>query len=152
MTKFTPKHIAWFIPLAYLLHLADEYFSGEGFHNWFSGVFGVSLSLSDFILINTIGLTIMFTIAILYSKQLVSDIFLALPGTLFFINGLVHILASAFTFSYSPGLLSSVIIYLPLGYIIFKKIFPLIPQQKRLFIFAVGIIIQIVVAVIALNI
>jgi hypothetical protein len=44
------------------------------------------------------------------------------------------------------------LIYLPLGYLIFKKIFPLVPEEQRTLSVVAGIIIQIIVALIALSI
>lgn len=144
------KQIAWFIPAAYLFHLADEYFTG--FHQWFSGIFDVNLSLNDFIIINSIGFAATVTVATLYTLNKINHFVIAVLGILFFVNGIVHIAASIFTASYSPGTISACLFYLPLGYLVYKKIFPLIPEQQRSNSIAAGIIIQIVVAVIALNI
>lgn len=152
MIKTEAKHLAWFLPIAYLIHLVDEYFFGEGFSSWFSEVFGAGLSVSDFIIINTIGLAAMILIVILYNKNLVSNFFIAAPGTTLFINGLVHIAASIITASYSPGTISAVIVYLPLGLVIFKKIYPMINPEQRMISIAAGIILQIIVAITAMNI
>jgi hypothetical protein len=144
------KHFVWFIPAAYLFHLADEYFTG--FHEWFSGIFKVDLSLNDFIIINSIGFTATVAVATLYSLNKLNHFVIAVIGILFFVNGVVHIVASLLTTSYSPGTISACLFYLPLGYLVYKKIFPLMPEQQRSISVAAGIIIQIVVAVIALNI
>ena len=152
MTRLTPKHIAWFLPIAYMIHLFDEYFSGEGFPNWFSGLFKANLSSNDFIIINSVGFAATLIIVILYSFNKVNIFFIATLGTLFFINGLIHLLASAILMKYSPGTISGLFIYLPLGYLIFKKIFPLISEQQRVLSVWVGIILQVMVAIIALNI
>ena len=152
MTRLTPKHIAWFLPIAYMIHLFDEYFSGEGFPNWFSGLFKANLSSNDFIIINSVGFAATLIIVILYSFNKVNIFFIATLGTLFFINGLIHLLASAILMKYSPGTISGLFIYLPLGYLIFKKIFPLISEQQRVLSVWVGIILQVIVAIIALNI
>lgn len=152
MNKIKPKQIAWFLPAAYLLHLLDEYFSGGGFHIWFSGIFDVSLSLNDFILINSIGFGAAVATAVLYNFDKVNNFIIAAFGSLFFINGIVHIVASAVTLTYSPGTISGLLIYLPLGWLIFKNIFPLIPEQQLVLSVAAGIIIQVAVALIALSI
>ncbi len=55
MDKLKPEHITLLLPFALLLHIFDEYFSGICFAGWFSGVSKVSLSVSDFIVINSIG-------------------------------------------------------------------------------------------------
>jgi hypothetical protein len=152
MSDLKPKHIAWLIPLAYLFHLLDEYFMGEGFPNWFSDVFRVDLSDINFTIINSVGLIASIVIVILYTIDKVNNFVIAALGTLFFVNGIIHFLASLFTLSYSPGTISGILLYLPLGYLIFKRIFPLIPQEQRALSFAAGIIIQVVVALVAMNI
>ena len=152
MNKLSPKQIAWLIPLFYLLHLSDEYFAGAGFPLWFSGVFNVDLSGIDFIIINSIGFVATVSIVILYNFNKLNSFVIAALGTLFFINGIIHLFASLFTMSYSPGTLTGILIYLPVGLLIFKKILPLVQEEKRMLSIAAGIIIQIVVAVVALNI
>jgi hypothetical protein len=152
INKISAKQIAGFLPIAYMIHLCDEYFTGEGFPNWFSGIFDVNLSLNDFLIINSIGFAVTLTMSLLYSLNKVNNFIVSVLGTLFFINGIVHIVASVTTFSYSPGILSGIFVYLPLGYLMFKKIFPLIPQKQRLFPVVIGIIIQTIVAVVAISI
>ena len=152
MNKLTPKHIAWLLPVAYMVHLFDEYFSGEGFPKWFSGIFKTNLSLNDFIIINSVGFVATLIIVILYSINKANNFTIGVLGTLFFINGLIHLFASVITMEYSPGTITGMIVYLPLGYVIFKKIFPLIPEHQRTMSFITAIFLQIVVAIIALNI
>ncbi len=150
MIKTEVKHITWFIPTAYLFHLADEYLTG--FPNWFSGIFKVDLSLSDSIIINSIGFAAVVVAATLYTLNKLNHFVIAVIGSLFFVNGVVHITATIFTASYSPGTLSAVLFYLPLGYLVYKKIFPVLSEQQRSLSITAGIIIQIFVAIIALNI
>ncbi len=152
MSDLKPKHIAWLIPLAYLFHLSDEYFMGEGFPNWFSGVFKVDLSNINFIIINSVGLIATVVIVILYTIDKVNNFVIAALGTLFFVNGIIHFLASLLTASYSPGTISGALLYLPLGYLIYKRIFSLVPEEQRSLSIATGIIIQVVVALVAMNI
>jgi hypothetical protein len=152
MDKIKPKHIAWFLPAAYLLHLLDEYFIGAGFAGWFSMLFKASLSESNFIVINAAGLTIVLLIAILYTLGKANNFVLATVGSLFFINGIIHPLVSFLTATFSPGTITGVIIYLPFGLIVFIKIFPLLQEQQRMFSVVLAIALQILVSVVALNI
>ena len=152
MGNIKPKQIVWLLPFAYLLHLCDEYFSGEGFAKWFSGLFEVSLSINDFIIINLFGFAATLLIAILYSFKRINNFIIAALAALFFVNGLIHLAASIFTLSYSPGTITGVILYLPLGVLIFKNIFPLLPEEQRSLSVFTGAAIQILVAVIALSI
>ena len=89
MNKVKPKQIAWLISIVYLFHLADEYFTG--FPGWFSGIFKVNLSLSDFIFINSIGFAATIIIVFLYTLDKVHNFIIASLGTLFFINGIIRL-------------------------------------------------------------
>ena len=150
MNKFGAKQIAWIIPVAYLFHLTDEYFTG--YPDWFSQLFKVDLSLNNFIIINSIGFTATILIAILYSFNKINSFVVAVLGMLFFVNGLVHIAATVFTFSYSPGTITGLSFYLPLSYLVYKNIFPLLPENQRSLSVVVGISVQIIVAMIASSI
>jgi hypothetical protein len=150
LNKLKPEHIAWLLPPAYLIHLFDEYFFG--FTGWFSAYLKASLSTYDFIVINVFGLTAAILIVFLFSLGKLNIFFIAALGSLFFINGLIHLAASTLTATYSPGTISGVVVYLPLGYLIFKKLFPLLPPQHRKMAVTAGVIIQIIVTVIAVTI
>ena len=147
-----PKHIAWLIPPAYLLHILDEYFSGIGFSKWYSELFKVDLSVNDFVSINSVGFAITLLIVMLYSFNKANYFIIAALGSLFFVNGIIHPAATILTGTYSPGTITAIVLYLPLGYLLYKNIFPLMPQQQRSLSVVTGIVIQLVVAVIAFNI
>jgi len=150
LNNLKPVHIAWLLPPAYSIHLLDEYYFG--FTGWFSGLFKVSLSSYDFIVINAVGLTATLLIVLLFSFGKLNVFFIAALGTLFFINGLIHTIASILTATYSPGTITGAVIYLPLGDLIFKKIFPVMPQEHSKLAIATAVIIQVVVALVAMNI
>lgn len=140
------------MPSAYLIHLLEEYFGGVGFPYWFSNLLSVSMTPEDFILINAFGFSATLIIAILYNLDKVTDFIIAVLGILFIINGIVHLLATLFSATYSPGTITGVIIYIPLGILIFKMIFPRIKKEQRMLCLVTAIVVQIIVALIAYNI
>ena len=150
MNKFGAKQIAWIIPVAYLFHLADEYFTG--FPDWFSQLFKVDLSLYNFIFINSLGFTATIIIAILYSFNKINNLFIAVLGMLFFINGIIHIVATILTINYSPGTITGLLFYLPIGYLVYKNIFPLLPKKQKSLSVVLGLSVQIIVAMVAFSI
>jgi len=152
LQKLNSKQIAWLAPPAYLIHLFDEYFSAEGLPNWISGVFNVNLSVDDFIIINSIGFVAVLITITLYSLDKIGHFFPAALGVLFFINGIIHLVASIFTASLSPGTISGVLLYIPLGILIFGRIFPALTEVQRSLAIVTGIIIQIIVSAAAFNI
>ncbi len=145
----SPSQIAWFIPVSLFLHQVEEYV-GE-FPMWYSDLLNAQLSNEDFLIINGVGLFI-FTVASLSYYFNNNKMILAALGTLAFVNGVVHLLLSLFTFNYSPGTVTGVFILIPLGIIIFKEIFPRLTPGKKFVSVLIGIFILILASTVAMNI
>ena len=150
MLKLKPVHIAWLLPFTYLIHLAEEFYAGEGLPVWFSDFFNTSLSVDEFITINLFGFGLITFFAIIYSLGLRLNLVLLAFGTLVFMNGLVHITASIFTVSYAPGTISGFFLYIPLGIVTFKKILPQLSGVSQILGILIGILIHIMVTGIAM--
>jgi len=144
-----PNHIAWLLPVSIFLHQLEEYF-GE-FPLWYSNLLNAQLSDKDFVVINGVGLFI-FTVWSLSYYFNKNKVILAALGTLVFVNGWTHLLLSIFTFAYSPGTITGVVLFIPLGFIIFRKIFPLLRRGEKVTAVTLGVLILFVVSMIAMNI
>lgn len=149
MKALSPNQMAWLLPLILLIHQSEEYF--YQFPLWFSNLFDANLSNQDFILINGIGLFVITVLTLFYIIHKNNFILVAL-GTLVFVNGIIHLLLSLYTFSYSPGTISGVVLFIPLGWIILKRISPQLPVNERIISIASGVIILLIVSMIAMNI
>ena len=110
---------AWLFPLSYLIHIAEEYWGG--FPAWIARFWGVESSLSNFLIWNG-GAWVMMTVGVVlmlwtksYRWLLVSYAMVVL------VNGAVHALASVVTKSYSPGLVSGLLLFIPLGAITLRR-------------------------------
>jgi hypothetical protein len=145
----TPNQIAWLLPAAILVHQLEEYFGH--FPIWYSDLLNVQLSNQDFIVINTVGLFVFSVLSLSYLFNKNNLILVAL-GTLVFVNGLMHPLISIFTFSYSPGTISSVVLFIPLGLIIYKRIWPQLHRGEGIVATVIGILIILTASIIAINI
>ena len=108
------------LPLAYLLHLLEEWFGG--FSNWTQEVLGQEIGIQRFILINSIFLiiTVVGSIASVRSARL-TWIAIALCA-LFGLNGLLHLLATIGFAQYAPGVVTGALIYIPLTLWILNEI------------------------------
>jgi len=149
MKALSPNQMAWLLPITILIHQLEEFF-GE-FPLWYSDLLNVNLSKQDFILINAIGLFLFTSISLSYFFNKNKIILVAL-GTLVFVNGILHTLLSLFTFSYSPGTISGLFLFIPLGIIIFKRIMPLLRGTEKIIAITIGIFVLFMVCLIALNI
>src|ERR671912_2575885 len=105
----------WLLPATYSVHILEEWRGGEGFPAWFSRMMGAELSVERFLALNTyalVGMTLGVVSAVLFRQM---RWLLVGFGAVVFVNALAHVGASALTRSYSPGLVSGTLLWLPLG-------------------------------------
>jgi hypothetical protein len=104
---------AWLFPASYLVHIAEEYWGG--FPAWIARFWGVESSLGNFLSWNG-GALIMMAVGVALTLKTKSYRWLLVAfATVILINGLVHAGASVATGSYSPGLISGLLLFVPLG-------------------------------------
>jgi hypothetical protein len=152
MKKLTLGTLAWALPALYLVHLLEEFYAGERFPVWFSRVLGANLSDSDFILINSVGISVFILSAVVYALTKRNGLMVISLATVLFLNGFVHFFSSIFSLSYSPGTISGLLLYLPMGFFLFKKVEPPLRPQERNTGLMIGVLVHIGVALLALNI
>ncbi len=110
---------AWLFPLSYLIHIAEEYWGG--FPAWIARFWGVESSLSNFLSWNG-GALVMMTVGVILVLKTKSYRWLLVSfGMVVLINGVVHAVASVVTLSYSPGLVSGLLLFVPLGAITLRR-------------------------------
>src|SRR5580658_4766253 len=109
-----PKWI-WLFPITYLLHFAEEYWAGEGFATWISRVAGAHLTEKAFLGLNAIGMLLMVAGLILLKRGSRWRWTLSTLGAVVALNGPLHLAGSILTRSYSPGLVTGLLVWLPLG-------------------------------------
>jgi hypothetical protein len=110
--SFTGKW-AWLFPISYLVHIAEEYWGG--FPAWIARFWGVESSLDNFLSWNG-GALMMMAVGVALALKTKSYRWLLVGfATVVLINGLVHAGASIATSSYSPGLISGLLLFVPLG-------------------------------------
>lgn len=105
--------LVWLFPAAYSVHILEEWFGG--FPEWLAVATGEPLPRTAFIAINLVGLAVTIAAARASTEREEHGWMAIALATIVLVNTLAHVLASIFTGTYSPGLFSSVILYLPLG-------------------------------------
>lgn len=106
---------AWLFPLTYLVHIAEEYWGGIGFPAWVSRVAGAELTPERFLQLNIFAWILMFACILLALSVKPLGWLVISFGTTSLINALAHLAGSIITISYSPGLISGLLLWLPLG-------------------------------------
>ncbi len=137
------------LPTAYLLHLLEEWFGGEGFASWTMRALGAPVSPTRFIVLNSIVWPLFAVLTLLAMRRPRVAWFLTTFGALIVINASLHALGSLATASYSPGLITGVLLYLPFGGIAVADGLQRLPHQTFVAAIALAVAIHAVVAFIA---
>jgi len=137
------------LPCAYLLHLAEEWWGGEGLGAWMARAYGREVSPSRFLLLNGVVWPLFAVLTAAALRKPALAWFPTTFSTIVLVNGLLHALGSLAIGSYSPGVVTGVLLYLPLGtygLVVGRRRLP--PRTFALAVLA-GILVHVLVAVIA---
>jgi len=112
--------MALFLPIAYLIHLGEEWFGG--ILEWFPIAMGYEVSVERFLIINSTAFVI-FIIGTLAAVSLPRMTwFAATSAALLGLNGVVHTLATIVFGFYSPGTVTGVLLYIPLSLLLLRSL------------------------------
>jgi hypothetical protein len=98
------------------VHLVEEYFAGGGFPLWAERVLGIVVSDVEFVSWNAFALVLACVAAWLVSRDAKFRFIEIALAVAVLGNVAAHALGSLVTWTYSPGLLTGVIIWGPLGW------------------------------------
>jgi Protein of unknown function with HXXEE motif len=140
-----PHAWGWLFPATYALHILEEWRGGEGFPAWFARITGVELAAGEFLLWNVAALLLMSASIVLTIRFKTFGWLLLAYGTAFLLNALSHLCASLYTISYSPGLVSSLLLWLPLGALALLRFRPTLSRRARRAGLLIGFLIHAVV-------
>lgn len=105
---------AWLFPAALLVHVAEEALALGTFPAWISRVAGVDLSMTGFLLANGLALAAMVAGAWLAARP-GGGWALAALGAAVLTNAVFHLAGTAAMRSLSPGTVTAVLLWVPLG-------------------------------------
>lgn len=122
--------LLWVFPLTYLIHIAEEYWGGEGYPAYILKLRGVHLSTTRFLAAQSVGFFLV-TIGVLLARKLhFPQMMLIVMGTIVLVNALTHTVTALTSLTYGPGLVSSILIWMPLGLFILIR-YRLAVSRKR---------------------
>jgi hypothetical protein len=105
--------LVWLLVAAYAAHVVEEYVGG--FPEWFAVLSGRAMPREVFLAINAIALVAMVLAARAAIRRAPLGWLAIGIATILLVNGVAHLLASVVTGTYSPGLITGVVLYLPLA-------------------------------------
>ncbi|MGA3294372.1 MAG: HXXEE domain-containing protein [Candidatus Acidiferrales bacterium] len=137
-------------PATYLLHILEEYWAGEGFHRWIRRIARISLTPAQFLSINAVLWVAMdFAIFSVHSLSTEGSIVVAL-AVIVSVNGLGHLLGTLYTGSYSPGVATGLVFWVPLGIYALIRTAQVLSAALLWIGVAAGLMIQAIVSLLAL--
>jgi hypothetical protein len=129
-------------PATYALHILEEWRCGETFTVWIARLTGVESAMGEFLLWNSVALVLMSASIVLTIRFKHLRWLLLAYATAFLLNTLSHLIASLYTTSYSPGLVSSVLFWLPLGALTLLRFRKTLSRRARRAGLLVGLLIH----------
>ena len=120
--------LAWLFPATYAVHIGEEYLGG--FPRWFSRTFDARLKNPGFIAINAVGFTLISVAAL--GARASPELRGLLPAlaTAVMVNGSLHVILSVLTRSYSPGAVSGLVLWIPLGALTLHACWSVLPRRS----------------------
>ncbi len=149
---FSDSSIVWWLclfPLTYVIHIADEYWSGCGYSAHLFKTYGIELSPSRFIALQMVGVALMALGIVLAVMFRFPNLLLVVLSGIVFVNSLVHIFRSLTLGHAEPGLTTSLLLWFPLGLITLLLLRDNMTFTRFCFAFLVGALISGMVEAIA---
>jgi uncharacterized protein with HXXEE motif len=143
---------SWLFPLSYLIHIAEEYWGGEGYPAYILRLRGVHMSTTRFLAAQSVGF-ILVTIGVILARRLkFLPMMLVILGTIVAGNALTHTVTALSILAYGPGLVSSIFIWGPLGIATMIRYKRYINDQRQYWIaIAIGVAINVIVGILTMR-
>ena len=143
--------LSWVFPATYLIHIAEEYWVGEGYPAYILRLRGVHMSTSRFLLAQGVGFVLV-TIGILLARWFkFPQMMLVILGTIVLVNGITHTVTALSIMSYGPGLWSSIFIWMPLGLFTIWRFRNAVTRKKYWIAIAIGVGVNVVVGILTMR-
>lgn len=114
-SQVTPFIGTWCLlfPVTYIVHIAEEFWGG--FPQWVANFSGLAASTEGFLVANIVlWLAMAAAVVWVLSSEAFAWVVVALAAIVL-INSLLHLVGTLLAGSYSPGLISGVVLWFPLG-------------------------------------
>lgn len=145
--QYRDAGLLWLFVPAYAIHVAEEWFAG--FTVWVEPFAGRPIPGLAFLVINAIAMVAL-TIGIRAAARTEANGWMAVAiATIVLINTAAHAAGAAFTRAYAPGLVSAVVLYVPLGSLTMLRALDQAPQAQVARGIVAGALIHAVVVVVA---
>jgi hypothetical protein len=147
--QYRDAGLLWLFVPAFAIHVAEEWFGG--FTLWTAQIAGRPIPEPAFVVINAIAFALL-VVAVISAVRSAHRGWLAVTiATILLVNTIAHAAGAAITASYAPGLISAVVLYVPLGLLTMIRAFDQAPRRQVTRGIVSGLLIHGLVLVVALT-
>ena len=141
----------WVFPVTYLIHIAEEYWGGEGYPAYILRLRGVHMSTARFLAAQSVGL-ILVTIGVILARRFkLPRMMLVILGAIVLVNAVTHTLTALSIMRYGPGLWSSIFIWGPLGVFTLIRFRNGVARKQFWIAIAIGVGVNVVVGILTMR-
>ena len=141
----------WVFPITYLIHIAEEYWGGEGYPAYILRLRGVHMSTTRFLVAQSVGVVLV-TIGVILARRFnFPQMMLIILGTIVLVNGITHTATALSILRYGPGLWSSIFIWMPLGLFILVRFRNSVSRKQYWIGIAIGVGVNVVVGILTMR-
>jgi hypothetical protein len=132
MRRLSRVNPVWLFPATYILHLCEEYFVAGGFPLWADRRLRLHFSDAEFVAWSALALSLMCLGAWLASRDSKFRFIEIALAVAVLGNVLTHVLGSLTTRTYSPGLLTGVALWIPVGVYSLQRAWAVSTRKARI--------------------
>ncbi len=141
----------WVFPITYLIHIAEEYWGGEGYPAYILRLRGVHMSTTRFLVAQSLGV-VLITIGVILARRFkFPQMMLIILGAIVLVNGITHSVTALSIRRYGPGLWSSIFIWIPLGIFTLLRVKNEVGGRKYWIAIAIGVGVNVVVGILTMR-
>ena len=111
--RYRDATLLWLLVAAFAIHVAEEWFAG--FPAWVASVVSQPMPPAAFLIINGVAMALMIVGVRAAIRSERSGWIAVTIATIALVNTLSHFAGAVVTRGYAPGLISAVLLYVPLG-------------------------------------
>lgn len=117
MTELPIPPIIWLtlFPISFVLHFAEEYWAAGGYVEYLYRLRGVRISEKRFLIFQALGFVWFTGIAVVGYLVGRADLAILFISGFYFCNGVTHTVTAVWDRHYGPGLIASILLWMPLG-------------------------------------
>ncbi len=141
----------WVFPITYLIHIAEEYWGGEGYPAYILRLRGVHMSTARFMVAQSVGVVLVTVGVILARRFNFPQMMLIILGSIVLVNGITHTVTALSIMSYGPGLWSSIFIWMPLGIFTLLHFRNAVSRKRYWIAIAIGVGVNVVVGILTMR-